>query len=320
MLARVLAICAMLSTSAPCLAQETYPTRPVRIVVAFPAGTPPDLLARIASQKLAESWASPVVVEIRDGASGTIAANHIVRSAADGYTLLFTNDFPITMAPALSKTPYDSRKDLAPIAAVAQGNSVLVVHPSMGASSVKDLIAIAKARPAALTFATSGVASTSHMCVELIKRAAGIDLLPVPYKGAAPAIQAVLSGEVSMYCSPAFQALPHVRSGKLIALGTTGAQPSPLFPAVRPMSSQGLPEVVLSIWYAAFAHANTPPSILTKIRESFKKVFDDAEVRQRLAAVALDPIWVDAAQLSALIATDIEKWTAFVQKAGIKSE
>src|SRR5260370_24211215 len=146
---------------------------------------------------------------------------------------------PIVSAPAISRTAYDPRKDLARIGAVAQGISVLVVHPSLGVASINELIAVARTKPGALTFASSGQASTSHMCVELIKRAAGIDLLGVPYKGAAPAIQAVLTGEGSMYCSPAFQALPHIKSGKLKALGTTGTNPSSVIPDVVPISSQG---------------------------------------------------------------------------------
>src|SRR5712664_4820928 len=281
-LTRVLTVAAAL-VPAVCGAQETYPARPVRFIVPFPAATPPDLLARIASQKLTESWGAPVIVDVRDGAGGTIGVNQVVRSAPDGYTLLFTNDIPIVIAPAVSKTAYDPRKDLAPIGAVAQGVSVLVVHPSLGVGSINELIAIARTRPGALTFASSGQASTSHMCAELIKRAAGIDLLGVPYKGAAPAIQAVLTGEVSMYCSPAFQALPHIKSGKLKALGTTGTRPSQVIPEVMPISEQGLPEVIVSTWYAAFAPSGTPLAVLDRIRDALKRVFDDAGVRQKLA-------------------------------------
>ena len=301
-------------------AQETWPTRPVRFVVPFPAGTPPDFLARIASQKLTESWGSPVIVEVRDGAAGTIGVNQVVRSVPDGYTLLFTVHDPIVIAPAISKTPYDPLKDLAPIGAVAQTTLTLVMHPSAGVSSIKELIAVAKARPGALTFASSGQASTSRMCVELIKQAAGIDLVQVPYKGAAPAIQAVLTGEVSMYCSPIVQALPHIKSGKLKALGVTGTKPSPAIPEVMPISAQGLPDVVFSNWYAAFAPSSTPPAILSKIRDSLKKVFDDAEVRQKVAGVGLNPVWMDAAAVTATIRSDLEKWTHVAQKAGIKAE
>lgn len=318
-LARVLAVVAAILPTV-CDAQETFPTRPVRFVVPFPAATPPDILARIASQKLTESWGAPVIVEVRDGASGTIGVNQVVRAIPDGYTLLFTNDLPIAIAPAVSKTPYDPRKDLAPIGAVAQGTSVLVMHPSAGVSSVKELIFVAKARPGALTFASSGEASTSRMCTELIKRAAGIDLMEVPYKGAAPAIQAVLTGEVSMYCSPTFQALPHLKSGKLKALGVTGTRSSPVIPEVMPISAQGLPDVIVSNWYAAFAPSGTPPAVLGKIRDALKKVFDDADVRQKLAGVGLDPIWTDAVELAATIRSDLEKWTRVAKATGIRTE
>jgi tripartite-type tricarboxylate transporter receptor subunit TctC len=318
-LARVLTVAAAIFPVV-CDAQDGFPTRPVRFVVPFPAATPPDFLARIASQKLAESWGVPVIVEVRDGAGGTIGVNQVVRAIPDGYTLLFTNDLSIAIAPVLSKTPYDPRKDLSPIGAVAQGTSVLVMHPSAGVRSIKELIAMAKARPGALTFASAGDASTSRMCVELIKQAAGVDLVQVPYRGAAPAIQAVLAGEVSMYCSPAFQALPHLKSGRLKALGVTGTRPSPVIPEVMPISEQGLPEVIVSTWYAAFAPSGTPPAVLDKIRDALKKVFDDAGVRQKLAGAGLDPIWMDATELAATIRSDLEKWTRVAKATGITTE
>src|SRR6266568_4295000 len=318
-LARVLTVAAAL-VPAVCDAQETYPARAVRFIVPFTAAGPNDVLARIASQKLTESWGAPVIVEVRDGAGGTIGVNQVVRSAPDGYTLLFTADLPIAIAPAISKTPYDPRKDLAPIGAVAEGISVLVMHPSAGVSSIKELIAVAKARPGALTFASGGDASTSRMCVELIKQAAGIDLVQVPYRGSAPAIQAVLTGEVSMYCSPAFQALPHLKSGKLKALGVTASGPSPVIPEVMPISAQGLPDVIVSSWYAAFAPSGTPPAVLNKIRDALRKAFDDADVRQKLAGVGLDPIWMDGAELAATIRSDLEKWRRVVRETGIKTE
>lgn len=305
---------------ATCGALETYPVRPVRFIVPFPAATPPDVLARIAAQRLTEAWATPVIVEVRDGASGAIGVNQVVRSAPDGYTLLFTNDIPIVIAPAVSKTSYDSRKDLLPIAAVAQGTSVLVVNPSAGLNSVAELVALAKARPGAFTFASTGDTSTSRMCVELIKQAAGIDLMQVPYKGAAPAIHATLTGEVSMYCSPMFQALPHIKSGKLRALGVTSAKSSPIIPDIMPLLAQGLPDAVVSSWYAVFANAGTPSAIVGKVRDSLKKVFDDAGIRQKLSGAGLDPIWSDEVVLSATILSDLEKWARVAQKAGIKTE
>ena len=314
-LARVL-VFAGLVLSETCGATGTYPNRTVRFIVPFPAATPPDFLARIAAQKLAPSWGIPVIVEVRDGAGGIIGVDQVVRAAPDGYTLLFTNDLPIAIAPALLNTPYDPRKDLAPISAVAQGASVLVVHPSAGVSSVGELISAAKARPGALTFASSGDASTSRMCVELLKQSTGIDLIQVPYKGAAPAIQAVITGEVSMYCSPAFQALPHIKSGKLKALGVTSAIPSPLMPEVRPLAAQGLPRVVVSTWYGVFARFGTPPAVLHKISDSLKRIFDDTDVRQKLSVVGLEPTWMNATELDETVRSDIEKWTKVARSVG----
>ena len=317
--ARALAIVAVFAPAVSG-AQEIYPARPVRFVVSFSPATPIDLLARIAAQKLTESWGRPVVVENREGASGTIGANQVVKATPDGYALLFTPDFPIVIAPVLSKAPYDPRKDLAPIAAVAQSMAMLVVNPSIGVSSIKELIAAAKARPGALTFASGGDTSPSRMCIELIKQEAGIDLVQVPYKSAAPAMQAVLAGEVSMYCGPIFQGLPHVKSGKLKALGVTGAKPSSSLPELAPLSVQGLPNVIVSYWYGVFAPVGTPSATLTKIRDSLKEVFNDTDVRQKLAGAGLDPLWMDGNEFAAAIRADLDKYTRLVKTAGIKPE
>jgi tripartite-type tricarboxylate transporter receptor subunit TctC len=297
-----------------------WPQKAVRIVVPFPASTPPDLLARIAAQKLADPLGKPVIVENRPGAAGVIGVDQVVRAAPDGHTLLLTPDFPIVIVPTLSKTPYDPRSDLAPIAAVAQSMAALVVHPSARIGSIRELIAAAKANPGALTFASAGDGSPSHMCIELIKKETGIEVTHVPYKGASPAIQAVLAGEVSMYCGPLFQALPHVKSGRLTALGVTGAKPSPAFPELAPLSAQGLPSVVISYWFGVFAPSRTPPPILKRLRESLQKVFDDSEVRGQLAGVGLDPCWIEADALAAAIGSDLEKWTRVVKTVGIKAE
>jgi tripartite-type tricarboxylate transporter receptor subunit TctC len=316
---RVLAlVAAMLPPAA--YAQGAYPTQTVRFIVPFPASTPPDLLARIASQKMAESWRTPVIVEVRDGAGGMIGISQVVKAAPDGHTLLFTPDFPLVIAPAVSKVPYEPRRDLAPIAAVARDVSVLVAHPSLGIGSLRELVAAAKARPGALTFASGGDGSPSRMCIEFIRQQAGIDVVQIPYRGAAPAIQALLAGDVSMYCSPTFQALPHIRSGKLKALGITGAKPNSLIPGVAPLSAQGLPDAVFAFWFAAFAPSGTSPEVLKKIRDALKRAFDDSDVREKLASLGLDPIWMDEVQLASSIRSDLERWTRVAKTAGIKPE
>jgi len=270
--------------------------------------------------KLATDWGKPVVVENRDGATGVIGVNQVVRAAPDGYTLLLTVDQPLVIVPALSQTPYDPRSDLAPVAAVASSMPVLVVNPSLGVNSVRELVALSKARPGLLTFGSMGEASASRMCIELIRQEAGIDLVHIPYKGAPQAMQALLAGEVSMYCGPISQGLPHVKAGKLIALGVAGERPSHSLPGVPPLSAQGLPNVVISYWYGVFAPSGTPNRVLAKIRESLRLVFDDAEVRAKLASAGFDPLWLNEIELAARIHADLDRWARVVRSAGIKAE
>ena len=239
---RALAVAAAL-VPAVCHAQDTYPARPVRFIIPFPAGSPIDFLARLAAQKLTESWGAPVIVEVRDGAGGTIGVNHVVKAAPDGYTLLFTPDLPIVIGPAMSKTGYDPRKDLAPIGAVAQSNLVLVVHPSTGVSTIKELVVVAKAKPGALTFASSGAGSASRMTMELLKQAAGIDLVHVPYKMATDLLSDLVTGRVEATFSPTAFVGTLVKDGKLQALAV-GAEEPQTDPFPAPTALYGLSSTI----------------------------------------------------------------------------
>ncbi len=305
---------------APGAFAQDYPSRPVRLVSPFPASGPLDVLARIYAQRLSENWGGkPVVVENRVGATGTIGTDSVAKSAPDGYTLLFTVDLPIVMAPALVPVPYDVRKDLAPVAAVADGMNMLVVHPSTGVKTLSELVAAAKARPGTLTFSSAGNASPGHMCAEMIKTAAGVAMTHVPYKGAAPAMTAVLAGEVSMFCGPIPQSLPHVRAGKVLALGTTGAKPSPLTPEVRPLSAT-FPDVVLSNWYAMFAPARTPSAVLATLQAAVRRVQEDPTLARRLEESGLDPLWLGPAELAGAVDRDLARWTRVVKATGVKAD
>src|SRR6516225_6238411 len=263
---------------------QAYPTRPVRFLVPFPAGGPSDVLARLYGQKLSQRWNQPVVVENRVGATGTIGTEAVVRAPPDGYTLLFTADLPITMAPALLKLRYDPQRDLAPVAALAKNDALLVVHPSAGIRSLADLVAAAKVKPGALTFASGGNASPSHLCGEMLKRQAGIDMTHVPYSGAAPAMNAVLAGDVTMFCAPIPLGMVHFKAGKIYALGVTGTAPSPLLPELAPLSAI-YPGFVISTWLALFAPLATPPAVRQVLHDELKKAY----ARSRLAAEACDP-------------------------------
>ena len=270
-------------------------------------------------QKLSEAWKQPVVVESRPGATGTIGAEAVVRAPPDGYTLLFTVDLPITMAPALLKLHYDVLHDLIPIAAVAKSDNVLVAYPAAGIHSMAELIAMAKAKPGALTFSSAGHASPAHMCGEMIKQQAGIDMVHVPYTSAAAAMNAVLAGNVAMFCGPIGVALPHIKAGTVYALGVTGLQPSPLLPGVAPLAAN-YPGLVISAWYGLFAPAGTPASVTGMLHDEFKKIYADPELEPKLTALGLNPEWMSGADLSQRIANEIVKWRDFVAVANIHAE
>jgi tripartite-type tricarboxylate transporter receptor subunit TctC len=310
---------AVFALAAPAAAQDAYPSKPVRFIVPFPASGPLDVMARLYAQKLGERWGKSVIVENRPGATGTIGADAVAKAAPDGYTLLFTVDLPIVMAPALMKPPYDSKTDLLPIAAIGDTMNMLVVHPSAGVTTLPELVAAARAKPGALTFSSAGNASPGHLCVEMLKSAAGVDLTHVPYKGAAPAMQAALAGEVSMFCGPITQGLPHLKSGKLRALGVTGTKASPLLPELKPLAAT-YPGLVVSNWYAVFAPPKTPPAVVTFLRAELKRIYDDPEVRKRLDSVGMDPLWMEPAQVTAAIDRDLAKWSGVVKAANIKAE
>jgi tripartite-type tricarboxylate transporter receptor subunit TctC len=287
-------------------------------VVPFPAG-PSDALARLSGKKLSEDLKQPVVVDTRPGATGTIGAEVVVRAPPDGYTLLFTVDLPITMAPALLKLNYDVQRDLIPIAAVVKSDNVLVVHPATKIHSMAELVAEAKAKPGALTFASAGHASPAHMCGEMIKRQADIDMVHVPYTSATAAMNAVLAGNVNMFCGPIGVALPQVKAGNVYALGVTGVEASPLLPGITPLAAS-YPGLVISAWYGLFAPSGTPDSVTNILHDEFKKIFAEPEVQPTLLALGLTREWVSGSDLVQKIASDIAKWRDFTAAANIHAE
>jgi tripartite-type tricarboxylate transporter receptor subunit TctC len=260
-----------LIATAPGRAQN-YPARPVHIITPFPAG-PTDAVARLFAQRASEEWKQPVVVETRAGATGTIGAEQVVKTVPDGYTLLFTVDVPITMAPALMKLRYDPQADLAALGEVGRSDNVLMVNARGGIHSLSELIAAAKAKPGTLTFASGGNAAPAHLCGEMLKAAAGIDIIHVPYSGAAPAMNALLAGDVTAFCGPIPQGAPHIAAKTAIALGVTGDTESAFLPGVPSLAARyplwrnpttGTPDCCAR---AASGHAAAaPPSSVMKSR------------------------------------------------------
>jgi tripartite-type tricarboxylate transporter receptor subunit TctC len=304
----------------PLLAQEAYPSKAVRIIVPWPPGGPPDLMARLAAPKMTELWGKPVIVENRAGATGTIGTDLVAKAAPDGYTILLTPSQPLALAPALFKTPYDPLRDIVPVALVAEDVNLLVVSPSSGIRSVAELVAAAKSNPGKLTFSSSGVGSIGFMCGELMKQVAGIDMLHVPYQGAAQAIAATLSGEVSLNFPPVQQGAPQVKAGKLLALGVTGTRPSRFLPEVPPLSSQGLGELVVANWYGVFVPPKTPRPTVQAVRDAFQKVVQDPGVRQKLDGAGMEPLWQESDQALLIMEADLAKWRRVVQTGKIRME
>jgi tripartite-type tricarboxylate transporter receptor subunit TctC len=221
------------------------------------------------------------------------------------------------MAPTLLKLRYDPLRYLIPIAAVAKSENVLVVHPSTGIHSTAELVAAAKARPGVLTFASAGNASPAHMCGEMIKRRTGIDMIHVPHTGSAPAMNAVLAGNVTMFCAPIAQALPHITAGSVYALGVTGLKPSPFLPEMAPLSTS-YSGLIISTWFGLFAPGGTAPAVTGMLENEFKKIFADPELQRRVSALGLDPEWMSSVDFSQRIASDAAKWRDFIEAANIK--
>lgn len=301
-------------------AQEPYPSRPVKFLVPFPPGGPLDVPARLIAAKLTEHWGKPVVVENQAGASGSIGANAVARAAPDGYTLLVTVDIPLTMYPAVARNlPYDPQASFRPIGIFARLQNGLFVNPAVGVDDVAALVAAAKKQPGKLTFSSAGIASPAHFAGELFKVIAGIDLTHVPYKGAAPAMSAALSGEVSMMFGPTTQGAPHVRTGKLKALGVTGPRGSAVLPGVKPLSEQGFPGLVVFNWEGVAAPAKTPDAVVEALDAGWKHVMSDPEVRARLTKMDLEPVWEGAEATARAIATDLKRWGELAQRAKIRA-
>jgi tripartite-type tricarboxylate transporter receptor subunit TctC len=297
---------------------QPYPSRPIHIIMPFPPG-PADVTIRIYGQKLSEDWKQPAIVETRAGATGTVGTELVAKAAPDGYTLLFTVDLPITMAPNLIKVPYDPQRDLIPIAAVVESTNVLVVNAASGIHSLADLVAAAKAKPGVLSFSSAGIGSPAHLCGAMIDKQAGIDMIHVPYTGAGPAMNALVAGDVTMFCSPIQQALPFIKAGKLVPLGVAAAEESPLLPGVAPLSKT-YPGLVLSQWFGLLAPKGTPAAITDALRDEFKKISAEPDIQAKLTAIGLQPHWLGSAELAQRIATDTVKIRDFMAAAHIHAE
>ena len=297
---------------------DTYPSRPVRIIVPFAAGGVADLLPRLVGQKLSEKWGQPVVVENKAGASGNIGMAEVARAAPDGYTIGLAPTGNLTVNQFLFKLPFDTEKDLAPITVLATSPNVLVVHPSVPARNFRELVAYAKSNPGMLNFASPGEGSGAHLAGELLNLEAGIRATHVPYKGLAPAVNDLLGGQVQMMFAGISTVLQHVKSGKLVAIAIAAPKRSPQLPDVPTVAESGLAGFDVTSWYGLVARAGTPREIVEKIHHDAVEALSSEDVRSKLAGLGLEPLGNSPAEFERMIAAESRKWGDIVRRAGIK--
>lgn len=308
----------VLSAPAWGAAETAYPDKPIHLVVGFPSGSQPDIVARLLAQRLARGLSNPVLVDNVTGAAGNIAAERVARAAPDGYTLGLVSQTQVVLNPLLYKLPYDPVMELAPISQVCVSPNMLVVSADVPAKSVSELVALAKASPGALTFASSGTGTGTHIAAELFMSAAALDVRHIPYKGVVAALPDVASGRVTMMFSPIPVVLPLVREGKLRALAVTSLQRSSAMPQLPSIAESGYPGFEATNWYGAVAPTGTAPAILRLLHTEVVKALASTEVRARFDALGLQAIGNSPDEFAAAIRLEIPKWTRLIQEAGIK--
>lgn len=299
---------------------QTYPSKPIRFIAAFPAGGPSDIVSRALARRMAEVLVQPVVVENRAGAGGNIGAEYVARAAPDGYTVLLGGSY-ITIAPSLyRKLAYDPEKDFAPIGLIVTNQYVLVVHPSVPAQSVKELVKLAKSRPGRLNYASAGIGSPPHLSAELFKTMAGVDMAHVPYKGATPALADLVGGHIDVYFGGISGALPQVKARKLRALAVTGARRSSQLPEVPTVAEAALPGYEISTWFGLLAPAGTPRDVIVRLNGVITGIVAEADTRSYLIGQGVEPLTSTPDQFAAHIRREIPKFARIVKAAGIKPE
>lgn len=314
----VIGVLAVAGTVCGAAAAQQYPVKPIRMVVGFAPGGGTDLVARIIGQKMTEGWGQPVLVDNRAGATGTIGAEVVAKAPADGYTLLMGHVNSHGIAPHLfKKLPYDAERDFAMVAYVGYVPNVLVVHPSIPAKNVKELIAIAKAQPGTLNYASSGVGSTQHLAGELFTLLSGTKVVHVPYKGSGPAVVDLLAGHVSMNFDTMPPVLPHIRSGRMRALALTTPKRSPQLPAVPTMMEVGLKGFDMTNWYGVMAPAKTSRDTVMKLNAEINRIvgLPDAKSKLEEAGTQLDP--VSPEQFATFLKSEIAKYAKLVKAANV---
>lgn len=312
-----LMLCGILTAFSAAAVGQDFPSKPVRIIVSFPPGAGPDIVARTVGQKLAERWRQQIVVDNRPGGGGNIATELGAKATPDGYALILVSNH-FTINPSLfRKVPYDPVRDFVPVTLATFTPNILVVHPSLPVKSVKDLIVLAKSRPGQINFSSGGNGSVGHLAAEMFNTAAKVEMVHIPYKGPIAAITALLNGEASVGFLLAAAALPHVKAGKLRALAVTGKNRSPAVPALPTVSEAGVPGYEIVAWQGLFAPAATPSAIVKKINSDMVAALNVPEIKGALIAQGLETIASTPDEFSEYIKNDLVKWAKVVKEANV---
>ena len=303
------------------LAQTVYPAKAIRYVVPFPAGGPLDIVARAIGQELNKSWGQPVVIDNRPGAGGNIGADLVAKAPADGYTILMgavsTHAINVTL---YNKLPYDPIRDFAPVTLITSVPNVLVVHPSVPANNVKELIALAKSRPGQLNFASGSTGSAGHLAGELFNSMAGVRMTHIPYKGAAPAVVDLMAGHVSLMFDNMSSALPNIKATRVRALAVTTLKRSPLLPQLPTISDAGLRGFDIATWFGIFAPAGAPPDIVARLNGEIVRILHTPEMKERLALLGAEPIGNKPDEFAAFVRAEIPKYAKVIQASGARAD
>jgi tripartite-type tricarboxylate transporter receptor subunit TctC len=310
-------VAALLSSAVP---GETYPSKPVRLIVTYPPAGSSDLMGRILGQKLAELWGQPVIVENKPGAAGSIGMDYAAHQPPDGYSFVIGNLGPVAVNPLLSKVPYDVERDFVPVSLIATGPNVLVVNPKTPVKTLGELIAYARANPGKLNFGSGGPGSVAHLSGEMLKSLARVDIVHVPYKGGILSVNDLIAGHVQMVFSDALPVMQHIRAGTLRALAITSPERSPLVPDVPTCVESGVPGLVAVNWWGVLLPAGTPKAIADKFYSDLVKVMHDPDVKEKFAQLGVEAVSSTAEQFGAYMRSETAKYAKLVKEANIHAE
>jgi len=309
------------ATQDPGEAARNYPNRPVRLIAPFVPGGPTDIVARLLAQKMGENLKQTFVVDNRGGAGGSVGMEIAAGAAPDGYTLVLGSSGNLAVNPALNpKLPYHPLKDFQPLTQTTSGPQMLVVNPGVAAKSVQEFIALARARPGQLNYGSGGTGTTTHLGVELFKLAAGVNIVHVPYKGTGQSLTDVIGGQVQMMMSSMLPAVPHVKAGRLRALGVTSARRAAVYPDLPTLAESGLPGFETTSWHGMLAPARTPKAVVDRIHAELVKTLNQADVKAIFASQGMDVVASTREDFTAYIRSETAKWTKVIKAIGIKTE